>query len=109
MTLIHSLIYIRDNIQNKLNILFDPDNDYSNHHENDYIIDNEIKRILDSDDKYSINSLINIVSSNIEVNSVEYWRCKIKHSDNSNSTTISDVINNMSKKFWSYYNYNLNQ
>ena len=55
MNVIHSLVYIRDNILEILSDNYD-----------DHIINNEIKRILDMKDPYYIKSLEDIVSDAIE-------------------------------------------
>lgn len=92
MNVIHSLVYIRDNI---LELLID---DY-----NDHILDNEIKRILDMKDPYYLKSLENIVSDAIGEYAVFYYRDNVKYSKNWSSFDKEGFIKNRESEFWSKY------
>lgn len=92
MNIIHSLIYIRDNI---LDILTD--------NNNDHILNNEVKRILDLKDPYYIKSLESIVSDAIEEYTVYYYRENVKYSENWSSFDREKFIKNKEIEFWSKY------
>jgi hypothetical protein len=95
MNVIHSLVYIRDNILEILSDNYD-----------DHIINNEIKRILDMKDPYYINSLENIVSDAIEEYTVFYYREHVKHSANWSSFNKEEFIKNKQIEFWIKYKEN---
>jgi hypothetical protein len=92
MNVIHSLVYIRDNILEILSDNYD-----------DHILNNEIKRILDMKDPYYINSLENIVSDSIEKYTVFYYRENVKHSENWASFNKEEFKKNKENEFWSKY------
>lgn len=90
MNIIHSLVYIRENISNMLNI-----EDY-----NDHIFINEIERILETNDSYYIKSLKGIVKDAIEEYANNYWRYNIKHTDESHLFDKKEFINKRTNEFW---------
>jgi hypothetical protein len=90
MTLLPSLIYIKEKI------LDYPDNP-------DYIFENEIQRIIDSKDKYSIKSLKSIVQEALSNNCWTFWRTHIKHSDRCSNYNIEEEITKEFKAFWINY------
>ena len=92
MNVIHSLVYIRDNILEILSDNYD-----------DHIINNEIKRILDMKDPYYIKSLEDIVSDAIEEYTVFYYRENVKHSENWDSFNKEEFKKNKENEFWSKY------
>jgi|MudIll2142460700_1097286.scaffolds.fasta_scaffold2716781_2 hypothetical protein len=92
MNVIHSLVYIRDNILEILSDNYD-----------DHILNNEIKRILDMKDPYYINSLENIVSDSIEEYTVFYYRENVKHSENWASFNKEEFKKNKENEFWNKY------
>jgi len=94
MNLLPSLIYIKEHLSNYL---------HASHYfeeNSDYILQNEIQRVIDSKDKYSIKSLLSIVGEGIIQYASEYYRHNIKHSENSNNFTLSDFTQETNKNFW---------
>lgn len=92
MNVIHSLVYIRDNI---LELLIE---DF-----NDHIIDNEIKRIIDMKDPYYLKSLESIISDAIGEYTVFYYRDNVKYSDNWSTFDKEEFKKNKEIEFWSKY------
>ena len=90
MNLLPSLIYIKENIS-----------DYNDNP--DCILENEIQRIIDSKDKYSIKSLKCIIMESISNQCWEFWRHHIKHSENSRDYLIDKEIEKEYKRFWERY------
>lgn len=92
MNVIHSLVYIRDNL---LDILSD--------NNNDHILNNEVKRILELKDPYYIKSLESIVSDAVDEYTVFYYREIVKYSENWASFDREEFIKNKKIEFWSKY------
>ena len=93
MNLLPSLIYIKKNITLSFENLDDPD----------YILDNEIQRIIDSKDAYTIKSLKSIVKEGISFYCWQFWRTHIKHSERGSTYIIDEEIEKEYKKFWERY------
>ncbi len=81
MSLIPSLVYIRDNIAS----IFYTD-------ETDYILESEIQRVAYSNDIYSIRALKAITHEAVEIYAWSYWRSKIKHSEKEKDFVMDDFI-----------------
>ncbi len=97
MNLLPSLIYIKEHLSNYL---------HQSHYfeeNSDYILENEIQRVIDSKDKYSIKSLVSIVNEGIIQYASEYYRHNIKHSDKNNNFDLSDFIQETNSNFWNLF------
>jgi hypothetical protein len=81
MSLIPSLVYIRDNIQS----IFYTD-------ETDHILDSEIQRVAYSNDIYSIRALKAIIHEAVEIYALSYWRSKVKHSEKEKDFVMDEFI-----------------
>ena len=81
MSLIPSLVYIRDNIQS----IFYTD-------ETDHILEAEIQRVAYSNDIYSIRALKAIIHEAVEIYAMSYWRSKVKHSEKEKDFVMDDFM-----------------
>lgn len=85
-----SLEYIKENLQ-----------DYLYNHDSTFIIiKNEIKRIIELNDKYLLKSLEEIVKEECEISVWSYWRTYIKHSEKCNEFNIEIEVKNKIESFW---------
>jgi len=92
MSLIPSLVYIRDNIAS----IFYTD-------ETDYILDAEIQRVAYSNDTYSLRALKAIIHEAVEIYAVSYWRSNIKHSEKEKDFVMDDFIKKVKEDHFKKY------
>lgn len=66
----------------------------------DIITKNEIKRILDSQDKYLINSLQRIIEFQSDTYALHYWRRHHKYTETENTFDTNKFAKTSLETFW---------
>jgi hypothetical protein len=88
--LLIALEYIRDNIEKAFPCP-------------DIITKNEIKRIMDSQDKYLINSLQHIIEFQSKTYALHYWRRHHKYTETEDTFDTDDFARKSLERFWQYF------